>query len=85
MLHSPSFWALVLLLPLVYMIVGSIAGLWGFADWSTDVRASLATAVVSLIVGGSRLLLGSDNHAQQDAGIVTDLALIPSTTRAPSR
>jgi putative chitinase len=53
MLHSPSFWALVLLLPLVYMIVGSIAGLWGFADWSTDVRASLATAVVSLIVGGA--------------------------------
>lgn len=53
MQHSPSFWALVLLLPLVYMIVGSIAGLWGFAEWSTDVRASLATAVVSLIVGGA--------------------------------
>ena len=50
---SPSFWALVLLLPLVYMVVGSISGLWGYADWSSDVRASLATAVVSLIIGGA--------------------------------
>jgi lysozyme len=52
-LRSPSFWMLVLTLPLVYIIVGSIAGLWGYGEWSTDVRASLATAVVSLIVGGA--------------------------------
>jgi hypothetical protein len=52
-LRSPSFWMLVLSLPLVYIIVGSIAGLWGHTGWSDDVRASLATAVVSLIVGGS--------------------------------
>jgi len=52
-LLSPSFWAMLLLLPLVYMVVGSVAGLWGYADWSDDVRASLATAVVSLIVGGA--------------------------------
>jgi uncharacterized membrane protein len=52
-LRSPSFWMLVLSLPLVYIVVGSIAGLWGHADWSSDVRASLATAVVSLIVGGA--------------------------------
>ena len=52
-LRSPSFWMLVLSLPLVYIIVGSVVGLWGHTGWSDDVRASLATAVVSLIVGGS--------------------------------
>lgn len=52
-LRSPSFWMLLLSLPLVYIVVGSISGLWGHADWSSDVRASLATAVVSLIVGGA--------------------------------
>lgn len=52
-LRSPSFWFLVLSLPLVYMIVGSIAGLWGYSAWSDDVRASLSTAVVSLVIGGA--------------------------------
>lgn len=51
--HSPSFFALLLLMPLVYMLVGSIAGLWGYGQWSDDVRAAIATAVVSLIVGGA--------------------------------
>lgn len=49
--HSPSIWAMLLLLPLVYMLVGSIAGLWGYSEWSDDVRAAIATAMVSLIVG----------------------------------
>ena len=52
-LRSPSFWMLVLSLPLVYIVVGSIAGLWGYEGWSDDVRASLSTAVVSLIIGGA--------------------------------
>lgn len=51
--HSPSFWAMLLLLPLVYMLVGSIAGLWGYSEWSDDVRAAIATAMVSLIVGSA--------------------------------
>lgn len=51
--RSPSFAATVILAPLVYMVVGSIAGLWGYAAWSDDVRAAIATAVVSLIVGGA--------------------------------
>lgn len=50
--RSPSFAATLILAPLVYMIVGSIAGLWGYAAWSDDVRAAIATAVVSLVVGG---------------------------------
>ena len=51
--RSPSFAAMFFLAPLVYMIVGSVAGLWGFDGWSPDVRASIATAVVSLVVGGA--------------------------------
>lgn len=51
--ESPSFWALLLLLPLVYAVVGSIAGLWGYNGWPSDVRTAIATAVVSLIIGGA--------------------------------
>ena len=51
--RSPSFAALALLLPLAYMIVGSVAGLWGYSAWSDDVRAAISTAVVSLIIGGA--------------------------------
>lgn len=51
--RSPSFAALALLLPLAYMIVGSVSGLWGYSQWSDDVRAAISTAVVSLIIGGA--------------------------------
>lgn len=51
MLQSPSFWVALALLPLVYLVVGSVIGLWG-GEWPSDVRAAIATAVVSLIVGG---------------------------------
>ena len=50
--HSPSFWVTMALLPLVYMIVGSVVGWWG-KEWPSDVRAAIATAIVSLIVGGA--------------------------------
>jgi muramidase (phage lysozyme) len=53
MWHSPSFWALLLLLPLAYMVVGSLIGVWGTAQWSDDVRASIATGIITLIVGGA--------------------------------
>ena len=52
LLQSASFWVTLALLPLVYMVVGSIVGLWG-SEWPSDVRAAIATAVVSLIVGGA--------------------------------
>lgn len=51
--QSASMWALLLLLPLAYMVVGSVVGLWGANDWSPDVRAAISTAVVSLIIGGA--------------------------------
>mgnify|MGYP002141976076 FL=1 len=50
--HSPSFWVTLALLPLVYLVVGSVVGLWG-EKWPSDVRAAIATAIVSLIVGGA--------------------------------
>ena len=50
--QSPSLLVTLLLLPLVYLVVGSVVGLWGQA-WPADVRAAIATAVVSLIVGGA--------------------------------
>ncbi len=52
-LASPSFWALVLMLPLVYMIVGSLIGLFGSATWSDDVRAGLAGMITGTIIGGA--------------------------------
>lgn len=52
LLQSPSFWVTFALLPLVYLVVGSIVGLWG-SEWPSDVRAAIATAVVSMIVGGA--------------------------------
>jgi putative chitinase len=52
MLKSPSFWVGLALLPLVYLFVGSLIGLWGDASWSDDVRAGLAGSIVSAILGG---------------------------------
>ena len=52
-IRSPSWWALVLLLPLVYLVVLSLIGLVGSATWSDDVRAGLAGSIVSAVVGGA--------------------------------
>jgi uncharacterized membrane protein len=50
MLHSPSFWVALALLPLVYLIVGSVVGLFG-APWSDDVRSAIANGVVGMVIG----------------------------------
>lgn len=50
--RSPSFMFLLLAMPTVWAIVGSIVGLWG-QEWPSDVRAAIATAVVSLVIGGA--------------------------------
>lgn len=52
LLHSPSFWVGMALLPMVYMIVASLIGLLGTATWSDDVRAGLAGSIISAIIGG---------------------------------
>lgn len=49
---SHSFWIALLLLPLVYIVLFSIIGLVGSAEWSNDVRASIAGMIVGGIVGG---------------------------------
>ena len=48
---SPSFLIAVALLPLVYMIVGAVVGIFG-APFSEDVRAAIANGIVGLVLGG---------------------------------
>ena len=48
---SPSFLIAVGLLPLVYLIVGAVVGLFG-APFSDDVRSAIANGIVGLILGG---------------------------------
>lgn len=50
---SPSMWAFAALAPLAYLIVLSVVGLIGNAKWPAEVQASIASAVISLIVGGA--------------------------------
>lgn len=52
LLHSPSFWIAILILPLVYLLVLSLIGLVGTATWSDDVRAGLAGSLISAVIGG---------------------------------
>jgi putative chitinase len=49
---SPSMWALIALLPMAYLTVISVMFNLG-GGWPSDVRAALATGVVTLIVGGA--------------------------------
>lgn len=50
MLQSPSFWVALALLPLVYMIAGTVAGFWG-SPFSEDVRSAIANGLVGMIIG----------------------------------
>jgi hypothetical protein len=47
---SHSFWVALLLLPLVYLIVGSIVGLWG-KPWDEEVRSAIGNGVIGLVLG----------------------------------
>lgn len=51
--RSPSFWALLLLLPLVYLVVLSLIGVIGTATWSDDVRSAISGTIVGSIIGGA--------------------------------
>lgn len=51
-LRSPSFWAMIFLLPLVYIIVLSLVGSVGTVVWSADARAGIAGMITGSIVGG---------------------------------
>lgn len=51
MLHSASFWIAMTLMPLLYIVVLSLIGMIGKAEWSNDVRAGLVGSIVSAIVG----------------------------------
>ncbi|WP_238455850.1 glycoside hydrolase family 24 protein [Azohydromonas lata] len=48
--RSPSFWIAVALVPLVYLIVGNVVGLFG-SPLSDEVRSAISNGVVGLILG----------------------------------
>ena len=48
---SPSFLISIVLVPVLYMIVGAVVGLFG-QPFSEDVRSAIANGVVGLILGG---------------------------------
>ena len=49
--RSPSFVVGALLIPLLYMVVGAVIGLFG-TPFSEDVRAAIANGVVGVVLGG---------------------------------
>jgi hypothetical protein len=52
-IKSPSFFiGFFGLLPLVYILVLSLVGVLGNAEWSLEVRASLAGSIIGAIIGG---------------------------------
>ena len=65
---SATFVMGALMLPLVYMIAASVTFNLGGAQWDPSVRASLATGIVSLVLGG---LAGYYFGASRNAGVGT--------------
>lgn len=67
--QSPSFVALCLMLPLVYMIMGAVIGLYGKMDLSAEVTASIITGLVTLIIGsGTGYYFGSTTTRNKPEG-----------------
>lgn len=68
--QSPSFVALCLMLPLVYMIMGSVIGLYGNLQLSAEVTASIITGIVTLIIGaGTGYYFGSTTSRNKPEGV----------------
>jgi lysozyme len=51
MFQSPSLWVAMALLPLVYLIVGNVVGLFG-APMHDEVRSAISNGVVGMVLGG---------------------------------
>jgi putative chitinase len=49
--RSPSFIVALLILPLVYLIVGAVVGLFG-EPFSEDVRSAIANGIIGMVLGG---------------------------------
>jgi putative chitinase len=50
--RSPSFLISLALLPMMYLIVGNLIGLWGQTKLSEAVTGNLITGVITLVLGG---------------------------------
>jgi hypothetical protein len=49
--RSPSFIVALLILPLVYLVVGAVVGLFG-EPFSEDVRSAIANGIIGMVLGG---------------------------------
>lgn len=50
--RSTSFWAMVFVLPLAYLIILSLVGVIGTAQWTADARAALGGSALGAVIGG---------------------------------
>jgi hypothetical protein len=63
---SPSFLAMVIMTPMVYLVLGAVIGLYGNLHLSNEVAASIITAVVSIVAAGcASYYWGSTTKANQ--------------------
>jgi uncharacterized membrane protein YeaQ/YmgE (transglycosylase-associated protein family) len=72
MWSNPAFWISILLLPLIYLTVGTVLGLFGSAVFSSEIQAAVVSAVVSGVLGSlTGFWLGSSFGSQKktDASI----------------
>jgi putative chitinase len=68
--QSPSFVALCLFLPLVYLVMGAVIGLYGTLQLSAEVTASIITGIVTLIIGaGTGYYFGSTTSRNKPEGV----------------
>ncbi len=51
-IRSTSFWAMIFILPIAYLIVLSLVGVIGNAKWTTDATAALGGSALGSVIGG---------------------------------
>ena len=58
---QPSFYFLLMALPLVYMLAASVLFGVGGATWSDDAKMMVATGILAVLAGGSAYFWGSSS------------------------
>lgn len=68
---QPSFYFLILSLPLVYMLAMSVLFGLGGTTWSDDARMMVATGILAVLAGGSAYFWGSSSGSQKKTDALT--------------
>ena len=72
MIQKLGFAIAIMLLPLIYMTVGAVLGLWGPGKFSTEIQASVVATVVSGTLGAMvGFFWGSSSGSAQKTENVT--------------